>query len=197
MYHFIQLTVSLFCLMYTSASALSSTALILKSGHHKCVWKDDGTTFKDPNNQYIYYKCHKGLMVYQICPNDTIFNEVTNMCEPNNCNRRTTEEEFICIKKSDFTMLKSPDNQCNTYIICWLGKPHYGNCAPGLSFNSMTSKCDTHKNYRCEREQICPATGVHKIKNAKNCQSYYLCVGGVLFEQNCADGLNFSNEKKE
>uniref|UniRef100_A0AAG5DSH2 Chitin-binding type-2 domain-containing protein n=1 Tax=Anopheles atroparvus TaxID=41427 RepID=A0AAG5DSH2_ANOAO len=93
------------------------------------------------------------------------------------------------------TLLMYSPNECNRYYACQHETDHEWYCPPGEFFNPRNQQCET----TCPAEQNLWCEGVPdgvfiRVPPTEpvNCQKYYTCFGGNMFEQFCPPGFLFS-----
>ncbi|KAG8189269.1 hypothetical protein JTE90_019029 [Oedothorax gibbosus] len=91
------------------------------------------------------------------------------------------------------------DDDCSSYIQCYQGISYKKFCPVGLYYNLSKRTCDTENT--CGDEIINPTARNLDIEcdcenclypDSDNCSKYYLCLGGIAFDEYCSNGLLFN-----
>ncbi|XP_035224374.1 peritrophin-1-like [Stegodyphus dumicola] len=115
-----------------------------------------------------------------------------------------------CPKPSGIFENKS---NCSTFYLCTNGVHHKQECPGGLHYDRKRTKCNFPKIAKCQgkkkkkppvtptsqavrkprKSKFCPKLdGI--FPNEKNCSTFYFCVDGTAYQQECPQGLVFDSK---
>ncbi|XP_065571763.1 chitin-binding domain protein cbd-1-like isoform X1 [Artemia franciscana] len=102
----------------------------------------------------------------------------------------TPGEPFVCPGDGVF-----PHEDCSMFYQCANGGSNAQTCPPGLTFNPDILACDYPDNFfpPCGTRFPCPEPDGY-FPNPDNCESYFVCSGGLSYEQVCSPGLVYNVE---
>ncbi|XP_065571760.1 probable chitinase 10 isoform X2 [Artemia franciscana] len=102
----------------------------------------------------------------------------------------TPGEPFVCPGDGVF-----PHEDCSMFYQCANGGSTAQTCPPGLTFNPDILACDYPDNFfpPCGTRFPCPEPDGY-FPNPDNCESYFVCSGGLSYEQVCSPGLVYNVE---
>lgn len=100
----------------------------------------------------LFYVCMNGLAIIAQCPEGYSFNEANQSCD-NQIDFPCLDEETnndICPETGIYAY--EEQNSCELYNFCFAGTHSIRQCADGLHFNSIDSRCDYPEMAGCYRE---------------------------------------------
>lgn len=106
-----------------------------------------------------FYVCMNGFAITAQCPEGYHFNEENQSCD-DSVDYPCVDEEVdnqLCPENGIFAYEET--NSCETFNFCFAGTHSIRQCADGLHFNSIDSRCDFPENAGCYRDLAfeCPA----------------------------------------
>ncbi|XP_050090304.1 peritrophin-1 [Anopheles aquasalis] len=94
-----------------------------------------------------------------------------------------------CAGTTGQSFLPHPTN-CTLYISCYEGIGYEVSCPPGYFFNASATQCDVLVGDGCPVS--CPPDGIAVLPDPQGrCDFYIICLGGLEYPGECAEGLYF------
>lgn len=80
---------------------------------------------------------------------------------------------------------------CRRFVRCIAGNALIQECAPGLYFDAVLGQCNVFEIANCNPCQEKEASELVFVRDERNCSRFSICIGQVLSENTCAQGLYF------
>ncbi|XP_023319940.1 protein obstructor-E [Eurytemora carolleeae] len=162
-----------------------------------------------------YYECVDGVATEKLCADGLVFDEsskkfaICKLPAGNDCKDRPEQQEPIpsenCPRQNGY--YPDPDPAvCDSFFFCTEGKANPLTCSSGLVFDPSLGSCgwkDAVKRVGCEAKDKaksgCPDKGgspheYTRYANPDDCESFFLCIGGITRPSGCEKGKVFDPE---
>jgi len=138
-----------------------------------------------------YYRCDRGWLKTEVCPNGLYFDNVLKRCEWANQVSCGTVSAAQCTADQDLTQVSG---DCSRFNKCINGKLSTETCPNGYYFDRTIRACNVAFLVSCSTNVEAPKTCNSYddlTQVAGKCNLYYRCVNGVLTTESCDSGFNF------
>uniref|UniRef100_A0A182J6X9 Chitin-binding type-2 domain-containing protein n=1 Tax=Anopheles atroparvus TaxID=41427 RepID=A0A182J6X9_ANOAO len=153
-----------------------------------CQGVPNGYFARDKSSCGGYYYCNNGGAIFNFCPDDFYFNELTQRCdypEKVSCH--------VCQQQTGVQVLAHPQN-CNQFIMCSEGYSSVGQCAEGYLFDGRQGVCHPSARVDCTASR-CPEQDnpnqIVYLPSMDRCDEYFICQSGMAVQKFCAPGLRW------
>lgn len=178
----------------------------------------EGTTRSVQDDCFAFEACVKGQYQKLNCPPNYYFNVQHALCVAMKYNAQL---KCNCLMP-EHTVVENNDN-CETYFVCRNKTAVLENCPLGQYYNNKLNACITDLDGVClmkptmapsfvedvkftesdsEDKEIKAACGdlgvkgIHFETFLKGCNTFFICVNGQLYTQNCPEDFYYDNDKK-
>uniref|UniRef100_A0A182JET6 Chitin-binding type-2 domain-containing protein n=1 Tax=Anopheles atroparvus TaxID=41427 RepID=A0A182JET6_ANOAO len=162
-----------------------------------CAGRPDGLFVNDFTACDAFFSCFRGEAMPGVCPVGFVFNEEAQLCDfPWNVKCLLCPADSA---DSPTPTLEPIQGECSFYTLCFQGVGALRECADGLLFDVTAGICDLAENVDCDLG-ICPSNLNPNIPtflpNPADCSRYFICIGGVAQDAQCAPTLLFNPDTR-